>query len=137
MLTPDQRASSIASLRRSVRLSTVADNRPIIVGVGQQTVRDGAEGALEPVDMMALVSRKAEEDAETKGLLAKADSLRVINILSWRYSDAPALLAERIGATPREKLYTTLGGNSPQWLVNETAEAIARGDVRVALIAGA
>ncbi len=118
-------------------MSTAPDNRPIIVGVGQHTVRDGAEGALEPVDMMALVARKAEEDAEARGLLAKADSLRVINILSWRYSDAPALLAERIGAAPREKLYTTLGGNSPQWQVNETAEAIASGDVKVALVAGA
>ncbi len=118
-------------------MNTTSDNRPIVVGAGQHTVRDGAEGALEPVDMMALVARKAEEDAETKDLLARIDSLRVINVFSWRYSNAPALLAERTGAAPREKLYTTLGGNSPQWQVNETAEAIARGDVKVALIAGA
>lgn len=118
-------------------MSSAQDNRPVIVGVGQHTVRDGAEAAIEPVDMMALVARKAEEDAETKGLLAKLDSVRVINVFSWRYSQAPSLLAERIGATPREKLYTTLGGNSPQWQLNEAAEAIARGDVKVALIAGA
>src|SRR3972149_8703727 len=105
-------------------MTTSHDNHPILVGVGQHTNRsEDLEGALEPVDMMALVARKAEQDAETKGLLAKADSLRVINILSWRYSDAPTLLAERIGATPREKLYTTLGGNSPQWLGIETADA--------------
>jgi acetyl-CoA C-acetyltransferase len=113
------------------------DNHPIIVGVGQHTIRDGVEGAMEPVDMMALVARKAEQDAETKGLLARADSVRAVSVFSWRYADAPGLLSERIRASPREKLYTTLGGNSPQWLVNETAAAIARGDVGVALVAGA
>ena len=30
-----------------------------------------------------------------------------------------------------------MGGNSPQWRVNETAARIARGEVRLALIAGA
>jgi acetyl-CoA C-acetyltransferase len=118
-------------------LPTSADNRPVIVGVAQHTVRDGAEAAIEPLDMMALVARKAEEDAEMKGLLAKLDSLRVINVFSWRYSQAPSLLSERIGAHPGEKLYTSLGGNSPQWQVNETAGAIARGDIKLALIAGA
>ncbi len=113
------------------------DNHPIIVGVGQHTVRDGVEGAMEPVEMMALAARRAEQDAETKGLLERADSVRVVNVFSWRYADAPGLLSERVGASPREKLYTTLGGNSPQWLVNETASAIARGDVKVALLAGA
>ena len=137
MLTLDRGASSIPSLPKERQLPSVPDNRPVIVGVGQHTVRDGAEAAIEPIDMMALVARKAEEDAETKGLLARADSLRVINVFSWRYSEAPALLAERIGAAPGEKLYTTLGGNSPQWQANEAAEAIAKGDVKVALIAGA
>jgi acetyl-CoA C-acetyltransferase len=113
------------------------DNRPIIVGVGQHTVRDGdTEGALEPVDMMALVARKAEEDAETKGLLQQLDSVCVVNIFAWRYRDPAGLLSERIGAKPREQIYTTLGGNTPQLQVNEAAEAIAQGTVKSALIAG-
>ncbi len=114
------------------------DNDPIIVGVGQHTNRSGElEGALEPVDMMALAARRAEDDAETKGLLARVDSLQVVNTLCWRYADAPALLSERIGASPREKIYTTIGGNTPQWLVNESAAKIAKGEAGVALLAGA
>ncbi len=114
------------------------DNDPILVGVGQETFRgQEPEHALEPVEMMALAARKAEEDAETKGLLARVDSVRVVNVLSWRYSAAAGLLAEQVGASPREKLYTTMGGNTPQWLVNETAAAIASGEVGVALLAGA
>jgi acetyl-CoA C-acetyltransferase len=112
------------------------DNHPIIVGVGQHTVRDGSESALEPVDMMALVGRKAEEDSETKGLLAGVDSVRVVNIFAWRYADPAGLLAERIGAKPKESLYTTLGGNTPQLQINETADKIARGEIRTAFVGG-
>jgi acetyl-CoA C-acetyltransferase len=86
--------------------------------------------------MMALAARRAEEDAETKGLLARVDSVQAVNVLCWRYADAPGLLAERIGASPGEKLYTTIGGNTPQWLLNETAEKIAKGEVGTALLAG-
>jgi acetyl-CoA C-acetyltransferase len=112
------------------------DNHPIIVGVGQHTVRDGSEAALEPVDMMALVGRKAEEDSETKGLLAGVDSVRVVNIFAWSYSDPAGLLAERIGAKPAEKIYTSLGGNTPQLQVNETADKITKGEIRSAFVAG-
>lgn len=119
-------------------MSSPGDNHPIIVGVGQHTVRNGdSEGALEPMEIMALAARRAEEDAETRGLLRRVDSVRVANILSWRYADPAGLLAERTGASPREKLYTAMGGYTPQWLANETAEQIARGEVGVALLAGA
>ncbi|HAJ45487.1 MAG TPA: acetyl-CoA acetyltransferase, partial [Alphaproteobacteria bacterium] len=33
-------------------------------------------------------------------------------------------------------IYTAVGGNTPQWLVNETADAIWRGDQRVVLLGG-
>jgi acetyl-CoA C-acetyltransferase len=46
-------------------------------------------------------------------------------------------LAARLGVAPARCIYTSMGGNSPQWRVNETAERIARGEVRLALIAGA
>jgi acetyl-CoA C-acetyltransferase len=62
--------------------------------------------------------------------------VQVVNTISWAYRDSPGLLAEAIGAQPREKVYTAVGGNTPQWLVSRTAEAIVRGDVRLAVIAG-
>lgn len=114
------------------------DNAPILVGVGQHTDREpDLANAMEPMEMMALAARRAQDDAEAKDILSKVDSVRVVNLFSWRYSDPPGLLAERVGASPAEKLYTTLGGNSPQWLVNETAEALASGQIRLALVAGA
>ncbi len=111
---------------------------PIIVGVGQHVNRSAdLADAREPLDMMLLVARKAEEDAHTLGLLPRLDSIRVVNVLSWRYADAPGMLAQRLDAHPRDRLYTTLGGNAPQWLVNQTADSIAQGRVGLALLVGA
>lgn len=111
---------------------------PIIVGVGQYTNRsDDPADTLEPLEMMAKVAREAEEDAESKGLLGRLDSVGVANILSWSYGDAPGLLAEAVGAQPTDKCYTTIGATAPQWLINRTAERIVRGESRLALVAGA
>src|SRR6185369_4105707 len=51
--------------------------------------------------------------------------------------DPAGFLAARLGIDPRDRVYTSMGGNSPQWRVNETADRIARGEVRLAIIAGA
>jgi acetyl-CoA C-acetyltransferase len=115
-----------------------ADQQPIAVGVGQYSQRpQDLSRAPHPVEMMALAARAAAEDAGAPALLAQVDSAVVINVLSWAYPDPPAALAELVGAQPRHKIYCTIGGNTPQWQVNETAERIAAGEVQVALIAGA
>ena len=111
---------------------------PVVVGVGQVTQRtaDLAE-AQEPLALMETAARRAEEDAGVPGLLARADSVQVVNVFSWPSPDPPGDLAARLGAEARERLYSAAGGNAPQWLVNETADRLARGRVRLALIAGA
>jgi acetyl-CoA C-acetyltransferase len=111
---------------------------PIIVGAAQHTNRsDDPADALEPLEMMAKVTRAAAEDTRCKGLLGRLDSVGVANILSWSYGDAPGLLAEAVGAQPTDKCYTTVGATAPQWLINRTAERIAWGEARLALVAGA
>lgn len=113
-------------------------NYPLIVGVGQLTNRsDSLDDAVEPVEMMALVARAAETDAGVRGLLARLDSVQVVNIFSWPYPDAPGMLAQRIGARPAHKLYSAMGGETPQRLINDTAQAISEGHTRIALLAGA
>jgi acetyl-CoA C-acetyltransferase len=114
------------------------ENYPVIVGVGQFTNRsERIEDAIEPVELMARVARTASEDAGSASLLGRLDSVQVVNQMSWPYADAPGALAERIGASPAHKVYTSVGGETPQRLVNETAEAVVEGRIKVALIAGA
>ena len=116
----------------------MASEYPIIVGVGQITNRSvDAQSAKEPLELMNLAASRAETDAGAGALLANVDSVQVVNVLSWPSADPPADLAARLEARPSETIYTTIGGNTPQSLVNETAERIVRGQVRLALLAGA
>jgi acetyl-CoA C-acetyltransferase len=113
------------------------DNLPIIVGVGQVTQRPECERPREPLALMADAARLAEKDADAGDLLHALDSVRVINVLSWP-SRAPAHdLSQALAVAPREQIYTAVGGNTPQWLVNATAESVHAGEIGVALIAGA
>jgi len=118
----------------------VVDPRtPVIVGVGQASQRPtDPTDAVEPIDLLAVAAREAEGDASARAsLLARLDTVAVASMISWRYPDPGALLARRVDATPRATVTTTVGGNSPQMLVNELAPAIARGDADVVLIGGA
>ena len=113
------------------------DNLPIIVGAGQVTQRPGTERPREPLALMAEAARLAEADAHAGDLLHGLDSVRVVNIFSWP-SKAPAHdLSNALAVAPRELIYTALGGNTPQWQVNEAAERIHDGDLKLVLIAGA
>ena len=118
-------------------MATLDPRTPVIVGAGQITQRAEPADALEPVDLIAEAARAAAEDAKAPGLLAAVESVRTVSLLSWRYVDPAALVARRIGASPRETAVSTMGGNSPQTLVNKTALAILRGDLDVALLGGA
>src|SRR5262245_6747264 len=115
------------------------DTTPILVGGGQRTQRDAEPAeALDPLGLMADAARAAAEDARADApFFARVDTVGVVNILSWDYGNAPRLLAERLGAQPRRELYSTIGGNSPQSLVNRIAAEIAADRVGVALLAGA
>jgi acetyl-CoA C-acetyltransferase len=112
-------------------------NYPVIVGAAQVTNRlASAAEAVEPAEMMAQVAREAAADAGAPALLERADSVQVVNMISWGYTDPPGTLAERIGANPSHKLYTAVGGETPQRLINDTATEIAAGRVGIALLAG-
>ncbi len=110
---------------------------PVLVGVGQfsNRVDRGAE-VLEPADLMAVALRRAEVDTGVASVLRGADSVRVINELSWRYGDPAAVVASRVGAEPAETLVTVMGGNYVQSLVNQTCLDIAAGRRDLVLLCG-
>ena len=115
---------------------TLDPRTPVIVGVGQYLHRaEGLDDALEPAALMAEAVRAAAEDAKLAAV-PDADSLRVVQLLSWRYHNAPRFVAERLGISPGELAYTTPGGNTPQTLVNTTSADILRGDLDIAILTG-
>ena len=105
---------------------------PVLVGYGQVNQRD-EDPSVEPIDLMAAAARAAADPR----VLEAVDSIRVVNILSWRYRDPGRLLAERIRATDASSRYTGIGGNVPQTLVNQACLDIQSGTADLVLIAGA
>jgi len=118
----------------------VVDPRtPVLIGGGQLSHRvDRGEVPLEPVDLMAEALRRAAASTGAgERVLTEADAVHVVSLLSWRYRDPALLLAQRLGASPRDTSVTGMGGNSPQSLVNLAALAIQRGEADLVLLAGA
>jgi len=112
---------------------------PVIVGVGEVIDRPAtpSEG-LEPMALMAEALRRADLDAGSQtGLLSRLDSLDVVNLASWRYSDLARQLSDQLGVSPRHAVYNEVGGESPVRLIHEAALRIARGEAVVAAVVGA
>jgi acetyl-CoA C-acetyltransferase len=110
----------------------------VIVGVGQAGQRaDDLHAALEPIDLLARAARSAEADSGT-AVLARVDTVAVVSIISWHYPDPGALLARRLGLERvRRTVTSTVGGNSPQLLVNTLVPEVEDGRADVVLLGGA
>jgi acetyl-CoA C-acetyltransferase len=136
-----------------VRLMTIDPHTPVLVGVGQATNRPHTEGEgsladrPEPIGLMVEALQAAFEDCDGAGpggsarsgraLMARTQSVRVANPLSWHYINPGVAVAAAFGIEPAQTVLTTTGGNNPQSLVNATALAIGRGELDVAVLVGA
>jgi acetyl-CoA C-acetyltransferase len=112
---------------------------PVIVGAGQVLHRDvPGEEPCEPVALIAEALRRAGEDSGAgERLLRRADSVCCVPLIGWQYRDAAALVAEHLGAQPRQTTQSAaIGGDGPQLLLNDTARAILAGELDIALLGG-
>ena len=115
------------------------DLLPVIVGVGQ--INDRPDNPLEgrdPVALMAEALRAAEADAGAS-LLADADWIGVVQQIAFpEIADASGPVADALGATRAERIQSKgPNGDSPILLLNEAANRIGAGEVRIALVTGA
>ena len=83
-----------------------------------------------------MAAAAAREAAEAR-VLEAVDSIRVVNLLSWRYRDPGRLLGQLIGAPEAATGYSRVGGNVPQSMLSQACLDIQRGRADVVLIAGA
>ncbi len=125
---------------------------PILVGAGQLTDTAGKPSSERSrVAFSAEAAKAALADAGASigadALGRKVDAMAVMEFFSdisprfaspyGRSSNPPKSVANRLGANPRQLLYSHSGGNMPQYLVNRFAEEISRGETDLALICGA
>jgi acetyl-CoA C-acetyltransferase len=99
--------------------------------------KEQATGLKDALGLMADAARQAAETSHVPNILKHLDAILVVRIMSTHYDDAATMLAEKIGARPRLKRVSSIGGNSPQTLINIAAGMIARGQLERVLIAGA
>jgi acetyl-CoA C-acetyltransferase len=134
-------------------MNTIDPCTPILIGGGQFTQRTARAGKLDeslsPIAMLEKATRLALADTGNVDALIKVlDTVSVVRFTAdspgdqgrlpkRMFRNPPLSLANRLGANPRRSLYSATGGNTPQWLVNRTAEEIANGECEVALLAGA
>jgi acetyl-CoA C-acetyltransferase len=115
------------------------DLTPVLVGAAQFSERRfEPPAAYEPLALMARTAERAAEDAGGgRRLLESVDDLAVVSIVSWQYKNLPRAVAEKLGLNPEREVITAVGGNTPQWLVNQFARRIREGKTRAALLTGA
>lgn len=111
---------------------------PAIVGVGQIIDRPAdPRTGLEPLALMEAAARRAVDDAGGGNALLQAiDMTAVVTNVFHDYGDTAGILNERLGITPKNKLVTTWGGNTPQSLFNHLCNELASGRSEVALMVG-
>jgi acetyl-CoA C-acetyltransferase len=123
-----------------VGVSSIDPRTPVLVGTGQVTDRPakGEQTTRTPLDLMVEAARLAAADAGPGGdaLLAKAESVGIVDIFCWQVPDPGALVARELGLAPRETVRTVIGGNSPVALLAGAAQRIAAGALDVALLGG-
>jgi len=104
---------------------------PVLIGAGQVNQYDETETP-DPVGLMAVAARAAAESH----VLEAVDSIRIVNMLSWRYRDPGLLLGSQLNTAHFRTSYSGVGGNVPQSLVNQACLDIQRGRADVVLIGG-
>jgi acetyl-CoA C-acetyltransferase len=120
---------------------------PILVGCGQVVQKEkDLDKVKDPASLMADAAKLALADTAVTDLTGNLDTITctrfVIDSPGSRelpisqYANLPQTLANKLGATPANTCYGPTGGNTPQLLVNYTAEKIAEGDQDVVLLAG-
>jgi acetyl-CoA C-acetyltransferase len=113
------------------------DLHPVIVGVGQITHRDKIAGDdPSPSELARRAVEACVEDSGCSRVLQRVDSISVVNMFS-ETENPTARICDLLGISPPIREYTSIGGNTPQWLVNRAADWIAEGKIKIALLVGA
>jgi acetyl-CoA C-acetyltransferase len=119
---------------------TVAPRTPVLVGVGQITERPspGATYASrkQPLDLMVEALERAASDSGATSMMEDLDELVAVSSFTWHTHDPALLVAERLGLDVTTKRLS-VGGNTPQKFVHDTARRILAGEVRSVALVGA
>jgi acetyl-CoA C-acetyltransferase len=124
---------------------------PILIGAGQAISHwDGSDAAAapSPLSLASEAAQRALSDTGQPGAVAEAidavavvraivDSTARIKAPFPQCANPPRGLVQSLGLDVRRAVYSVMGGDQPQALVNEFAELIFKGEAKAVLLAGA
>ena len=122
------------------------DNTPVIVGVGDIIDKRKVDGP-DPLTLLGQASELAFQDTGIKNVIDYLDAIGVVrfsvdfstatNQSRFGYSNFPRSLANKIGVKKDiSELYSGMGGNAPQVLLQEISKKIHANEIHCALISG-
>jgi len=116
---------------------TSVTRNPAVAGCGE-VVQHAVAGPdlLGIVDLAAEAARRAGADAGGR-LLERVEVVASVMSFALRHPDPGRLVADRLGLPGVRTLQSWVGGNMPQYMLNELGAEIAAGRLDVALIFGA
>ncbi len=145
---------SCSTLARNLPM-TIDLNTPIIVGVGEFTQRLGddlsqalspQQLALSPQQLAVKAAKAAINDAQSDGMLKTIDAVVCTrpfydSVPLWqapfgKTDNMPGSVAKGVGINANQLVYASVGGNTPQALVNEWCEKLYMGQASMVLLAG-
>ena len=123
------------------------ERTPVLIGAGQFTYRGDPASSPSPTTLLKIAAERAADDAGIGAAgLGAIDTLAVVGFtidapgsrrgMIPHSTNPPVLLSKMVGASPRWSVYSEMGGNTPQYLINMLAERIARGEAELALTVG-
>src|SRR6185503_11321103 len=109
---------------------------PAIAGCGE-VVQHATSGPdlQSALDLAVEAARRAGADAGGR-LLERVEVVASVMSISLRHPDPGRLVAERLGLQDVRTLQSRIGGNLPQYLLNDLGAEITAGRLDVALIVG-
>lgn len=130
-------------------MNAIDNNTPIIIGVGEYSERIDDEGyqALSPVQLASMAAIDAcnnvSQAVDIKNHIDAIACVRTFEDTSPKLAGPfgkancfPRAIAKQLGINPAIAVLDVAGGQSPQHLVNEFCERIAKGEVNMALLTG-
>lgn len=128
-------------------MEAIDGRMPVLVGCGDVTDLDTpASVGRSPYELIAQAARLALQDSGAAGMAEAIDTVAMIRSFSdtsprfatklGTSANPPRSVAQRLGLKASRHIYSYSGGNMPQYLLNQFAESIARGEMRAALLCG-
>jgi acetyl-CoA C-acetyltransferase len=123
----------------------IDERTPVLIAAGQVVEREASSTS--PMQLAVIAARNAITNAGSDDIISHIDTIAVTRLFSdmgelwpcpWgRSNNPPESIARQLGAKPKHRIYSQVGGNEPQAFVIEFARDIAMGKRDMVLIAGA